>query len=115
MKNRLCVALTQCGNNANLNTVELEKIQRRGQMVRFVRIKKFAELTGYTVSAVEGKIAKGVFIEGAHYRRAPDSNICIDLEAYEKWVEGEARQGLSRSGLPSASASRGRESAVTKR
>jgi hypothetical protein len=83
-------------------------------MVRFVRIKKFAELTGYTVSAVEGKIAKGVFVEGIHYRHAPDSNICVDLEAYEKWVEGHAELVSSPFKNLSASGSRGRGGATTK-
>jgi hypothetical protein len=48
------------------------------------------ELTGYTEKAVRGKIYEGVWVEGKHFRRAPDGNICINLEAYEAWVEGGA-------------------------
>lgn len=38
----------------------------RGAMntVRYVRLKKFEELTGYTVKAIEGKIATHVWREG---------------------------------------------------
>lgn len=55
---------------------------------RYVRIKKFADLTGYTEPAVQAKINKGVWIEGREYRRAPDGAVLIDIEGYERWVEG---------------------------
>lgn len=55
----------------------------------YVRIKKFVELTGYTDKAVYRKIEDGVWLEGKQYRRAPDGNICIDMEGYAKWVEGQ--------------------------
>jgi hypothetical protein len=57
--------------------------------VRYVRINRFAELTGYTEKAVYEKIRVGVWIEGVHYRKAPDGHILIDLEAIERWVEGQ--------------------------
>lgn len=55
--------------------------------VRYIRIKKFSELTGYTDKAVYEKIRTGVWAEGLHYVRAPDGHILIDLEGYEKWAE----------------------------
>ncbi len=57
--------------------------------VRFVRIGKFAELTGYTAKAAYHKIAEGVWVERRQYWRAPDGNICIDLDGYEAWGVGE--------------------------
>jgi hypothetical protein len=83
--------------------------------VRYVRIKRFAELTGFTVQAVETKIARGVFIEGDHYRRAPDGSVCINLEAYDRWVEGDQAPGLNPLPRRSASASHGRVGAGLKR
>lgn len=56
---------------------------------RYVRIPKFVEETGYTARAVETKIHRGVWIEGRHYRRAPDGSILMDMEGYEKWVENQ--------------------------
>lgn len=56
---------------------------------RYVRVRKFAELTGYTEKAVRCKIDAGVWVEPTHYRKGPDGAILMDLEAYEKWVEGE--------------------------
>lgn len=60
--------------------------------MRYVRVKKFAELTGYTERAVYHKIEDGVWMEGREYRRAPDNVILIDLQGVERWVEGGARE-----------------------
>lgn len=48
----------------------------------------FCNLTGYTVKAVQRKIEEGKWIEGRHYRRAPDGHITINLQAYYRWVSG---------------------------
>lgn len=60
--------------------------------MRYVRVKKFAELSGYTEKAVYHKIESGVWMEGREFRRAPDSAILIDLQGVERWVEGGARE-----------------------
>lgn len=57
--------------------------------MKYVTIKKFAELSGYTEKAVRGKIEKGVWLQGSHYRKAPDGRVMIACEAVERWVEGE--------------------------
>jgi hypothetical protein len=57
--------------------------------MRFVLIKKFCEMSGYTDKAVRCKIQTGVWIERQHWRRAPDGHILIDVEAIEKWQEGK--------------------------
>ena len=58
------------------------------QPSRFVTIPLAKALTGYTVSAIETKIARGVWVEGREWRRAPDGRVLIDLRGYERWVEG---------------------------
>jgi hypothetical protein len=59
---------------------------------RYVCVKRFAELTGYSEKAVEHKRRNGVWREGREYKIAPDNRILINLEGYEKWVEaGPAR------------------------
>ncbi len=55
---------------------------------RFVRIPVAAELTGYTQKAIRRKIESGVWLEGREFRRAPDGNILIDMENFERWVAG---------------------------
>ena len=57
--------------------------------IHYVRVPVFCELTGYTVDAVDGKVRKGVWLEGIHYRRAPDGHILIDLRAFHAWVENQ--------------------------
>ena len=56
--------------------------------LKWIRIEKFCDLTGYTPSGVRGKISTGVWASGIHFTKAPDGHILINLEAYEKWVEG---------------------------
>lgn len=56
---------------------------------RYVRPAKFEELTGFTKKAVERKVQSGAWREGKEYRRAPDGNILVDLDGYERWVEGQ--------------------------
>lgn len=56
---------------------------------RYVRVHIFEALTGYSKRAVEAKIREGKWIEGRHYRKAPDGHILVDLKAYEEWVENQ--------------------------
>ena len=57
--------------------------------VRFVKIKHFCTLTGYTENAIYRKMSDGIWVEGRQYRRAPDGVILVDLAEYERWVEGD--------------------------
>ena len=77
--------------------------------INLIRIEKFSEVTGYTPSAVRGKIATGAWVDGVQYVRAPDGHILINLEAYHKWAEGQesvCAETVSRS----ASTGEGRDS-----
>jgi hypothetical protein len=62
-------------------------------MIRNVRVHKFCELSGYTESAVYQKINTGVWREGHEWHRAPDGHILIDQEGFDRWVEGQRREG----------------------
>lgn len=55
--------------------------------MKYVLIKRFAEITGYTEKAVRRKIEEGVWLQGVHFRKAPDGHLMMDLEAFYKWVE----------------------------
>jgi hypothetical protein len=55
--------------------------------VEWVLIPLFSTMTGYSEKAVRCKIADGVWLEGKHYRRAPDGRVTMNLKAYYKWVE----------------------------
>ncbi len=56
--------------------------------LEWILIPVFAAMTGYSEKAVRRKIEDGVWLEGKHYRRAPDGRITMNLREYYKWVEG---------------------------
>ena len=72
-------------------------------MSRYKKPPLFEALTGYTVKAQERKREGGVWLEGYEYIRAPDGNILMDMEGYERWVEGRRQVASSprATGLPS--------------
>jgi hypothetical protein len=59
--------------------------------VRYVTIKRFAELSGYSEAAVRQKIHTGVWLIDHVWVKAPDGRILIDIQAFERWVE---KQGV---------------------
>lgn len=56
--------------------------------LRWMLLPLFCTLTGYSEKAVRRKIEEGVWLQGRHYRKAPDGRITMDLQAYYAWVEG---------------------------
>src|SRR5690606_12602275 len=59
----------------------------RRVMVRFVTVRRFAYLSGYTENAIRSKIRDGIWRQGEQWVRAPDSRVLIDVVGYERWVE----------------------------
>jgi len=55
--------------------------------LQWVLLPMFCSLTGYTEKAVRRKIEDGVWLQGKHYRKAPDGRITLDIQEYYKWVE----------------------------
>lgn len=58
-------------------------------MFQWVVVKKVVELIGYTDDAIRAKIKKGVWLEGKHWRKAPDGRIFFNLVALQAWIEGK--------------------------
>lgn len=58
--------------------------------MKWVKLKKYCELSGETPESVHGKRRKGQFVDDVHCRIAGDGNLWINVEAVERWVE----QGL---------------------
>ena len=50
--------------------------------VKYVSIKKFSELSGYTEDAVRTKIRDGVWLEGIVWIKALDGRNLINIEGY---------------------------------
>ncbi len=59
-----------------------------GQPMKYVTIKKLAELTGYSEDAIRAKIKKGIWRMGEHWIKARDGRIHVIVEAIERWIEG---------------------------
>ena len=58
---------------------------------RYVQLSVAAILTGYSERALQSKIDEGVWLEGKEWRKAPDGRRLVDLEGYNRWVEGGRR------------------------
>jgi hypothetical protein len=56
---------------------------------RYVLLPLANLITGYTVKAMERKIERGDWREGKEWRHAPDGRVLIDLQGYQRWVEGQ--------------------------
>lgn len=54
--------------------------------VRYVTIRRFCDLTGYTENAVNSKIKRGDWLQDVVWMKAPDGRRLIDLNGYEAWV-----------------------------
>ncbi len=63
--------------------------------MKWVKLKKYCELTGDTPDAVHAKRRKGQFVDGVHCRIADDGNLWINTEAVERWVEQGAKATVS--------------------
>lgn len=55
---------------------------------RFVTVELAGTITGLGAGAVRKRIERGIWLEKAHWRRAADGRIWIDMKGVEKWVEG---------------------------
>jgi hypothetical protein len=55
--------------------------------MKWVTIKKCAEVSGYSEDAIRAKTKKGVWKYTVHFRKAPDGRILINLEEIERWIE----------------------------
>lgn len=57
---------------------------------RYVSKALFIELNRqYTLKAIEKKIEQRVWRFGQVLAKAPDGHVMIDLDGFERWVEGE--------------------------
>ena len=55
--------------------------------LKWVKLKKYCELSGDTSDAVHAKRRKGIWLDGIHCKVAADGNLWVNLIEIEKWVE----------------------------
>lgn len=81
-----------------------------------MKLTKFEERTGYTPKAVQRKLAEGIGLYGYEVIKAPDGNLLVVEEGYERWAAGQQRVEYvppviaSKSALPTAGRSAGQRS-----
>jgi len=56
-------------------------------MFKWVKLKKYCQISGDTSNAVHAKRKRGMWLDGIQCKIGPDGNIWINLDEVEKWVE----------------------------
>ena len=56
---------------------------------RFVTVNLCSTITGLTCSDINKRMSQGYWTEGRQWRRAEDGSIWIDMQAVERWVQGQ--------------------------
>lgn len=51
----------------------------------WVTLQVYAASSGYSVGALRQKMNRGQFIEGKHFRKAPDGRVLMNVEACQSW------------------------------
>lgn len=73
--------------NARAEPVKLKADPVPSAYAEYVRIPKAAELTGYTVKAINAKIDTGVWAYGDVWTFTPIGERVIIMKGYNRWVE----------------------------
>lgn len=55
--------------------------------IKWVTIKKLAELSGYTEDAIRAKKKKGMWLKDKHWRKARDNRVLFNVKEIEIWME----------------------------
>lgn len=76
-------------------------------MTKLVKLTKFEEMTGYTPKAVQRKVQDGIWLLDYEVLKAPDGNLLVIMEGYERWAAGQPRVAFAPQGTESKSASSG--------
>lgn len=61
-------------------------LRTEGRM-KWVKLKKYCEISGDTSDAVHAKRKKGQWVDNVQCKIGPDGNLWVNLEAVDKWVE----------------------------
>ena len=55
--------------------------------MKWIKLKKYCEISGDTSNAVHAKRKRGMWLDGVQCKVGPDGNIWINLVEVEQWVE----------------------------
>lgn len=65
-------------------------------MVKWVKLKRYCQVSGDTAHAVHSKRKRGMWLDGLHCKIGPDGNLWVNLLEVEKWVENGDQGTLQR-------------------
>jgi len=57
--------------------------------IKWIKLKAWCAITGYTKDAFNGKKQRGEWVENIHWKKAPDDNIFINWQEIDGWVEAD--------------------------
>ena len=60
--------------------------------MNLVTVKKLAQETGYSESAIQNKIDKGIWTKGKHWVNAPDGRRFLSIKAINAWITKKHRE-----------------------
>lgn len=66
--------------------------------MKWVKLAKYCDLSGDTPDAVYAKNRRRIWLEGVHYRKAPDGCLWINTDEVNKWVEQPPQDSRPRPG-----------------
>lgn len=66
--------------------LDVEKAKMEYASLKFVRLKKYCELTGETPEAVHARRKTSQWVDGLHCEIGPDRKLWVNLEEAQKWV-----------------------------
>ncbi len=55
--------------------------------IKWVKLKRYCQLSGDTACAVHAKRRKGAWLDGVHCKVGPDGNLWVNILEVESWVE----------------------------
>lgn len=58
------------------------------QPSKWVRASLLATMTGLTTEAIRKKRTEGVWLQGKHWRKAPDDHYVYNWQEIDLWMEG---------------------------
>jgi hypothetical protein len=69
--------------------------------MKWVKLKKYCELSGDTEDAVHAKVRRGIWVKGVQIKAAGDNALWVNTEEVDKWVEKGTQaiqEAISRAG-----------------
>lgn len=55
--------------------------------MKWVKLKKYCELSGDTINGAHAKRKKGLWLDGRQCKLGPDGNLWVNLLEIDKWIE----------------------------